>query len=241
MPFPILIRSICVWLVLLGQCLLAQQSLPDRPTDYILDDARSLHDVTREQLSQEMALFAMTYGIEVFLDTNTFLPQDIPTLKRARALIEHWTSKEKPGLVLCLNRGQSPIPVMQYNQQMQKLLPDGDLITLSRQVAVNVDATMISEEKMPIAVRTVMQKLEELFKIQQQERVTLVKKEWLLAAALTAAMALFSLLGYALLRRLEVDEFADLEELELPDVEVAQRFGAPCGGGVIAEISYAGE
>jgi hypothetical protein len=45
-------------------------------------------------------------------------------------------------------------------------------------------------------------------------------------------------LGAWLLGRIDKDELSALAQQELPVVEVSQRFGAPCGGGILAEMRY---
>lgn len=146
--------------------------------------------------------------------------------------------EEKPGMVLCVNRGASVIPVLQYNAAMQAIYPDGDLVTLSREIAVNIEATVRPEEKMPVALRTVLNRMKELHALAVRRAVPMEARDWKLAGLLLAAVLFLAVVGMWSLRRLDVDELSELEQRELPEVEVGQRFGAPCGGGVLVEVQY---
>ena len=88
------------------------------------------------------------------------------------------------------------------------------------------------------ALRIVLQRLTELHALAERRAVPMEERDWQLAGTLLAALLLLALVGHGWLRRVDVDELSDLEPLELPEVEVGQRFGAPAGGGVLVEIQY---
>jgi hypothetical protein len=63
-------------------------------------------------------------------------------------------------------------------------------------------------------------------------------RDWTLAAILIGGLVLIGALANWALSRVDHDELEALEQIELPDLEVAQRFGAPNGGGVIVSVAF---
>jgi hypothetical protein len=238
-----LLTRLCLTTLLLayschGVALADDDTLPERPADFIRDDARTMDAGTKGLLSEEIRQFTARSGLQLYLDTNAFLLGNESALIRARRLVGHWLDPKTPGIVLCLNRGASVVPVLQYNGALQAAYPDGDLVTLSYEVAVNVDACLRPEEKIPTALRTVLHRMTALQSTAKLSKKALEGREWTLALALLLGATGLGLVIHWLLLKLDKDELSALEQLELPEVEVGQRFGAPGGGGLMAELSY---
>jgi hypothetical protein len=241
MPAALSVSLLALWLCLCGSAAgqaAGEEALPERPADFIRDEGRTLAPEIKVVLSQQIQQFTEKTGVQLYVDTNTFLLGAGSALHRARQLVLHWLDEDKPGMVLCVNRGASVMPVLQYNAAMQAIYPDGDLVTLSREIAVKLDETLRAEEKMPVALRTVLSRMVELHALAERRAIPMEERDWQLAGSMLAALLLLALLGHWWLRRVDVDELSDLEPQELPEVDVGQRFGAPAGGGVLVEIQY---
>lgn len=66
----------------------------------------------------------------------------------------------------------------------------------------------------------------------------ITRRDAFIAAAFAAVVLLGGLIAWFISRRLRQREFERAVQHSFPDVEVSQRFGANCGGGVIVEIAF---
>jgi hypothetical protein len=216
-------------------------ALPEVPEDGIRDEARTLQMADKAALAAELKHFSQKTGFQFYVDTNAFLLGNEGAWQRARGLINHWIKPGQPGVVLCVNRGASVVPVLQFSQAAQALFPGGELEMLGREMAVNVDAVIRPEHKMPVAMRTVTQRITHLMEQRQRHKQALTAGEGKLALLLTLGLAVLAILSAWMLGRIDKDELSALTQFEFPAVDVGQRFGSPCGGGVLAEIDFSRE
>jgi hypothetical protein len=173
---------LCLTLTLWSYSVPAQdsESVPDAPVDLVRDEARTLNLESKKKVVQQLRQFVQQTGLQVYVDTNAFLLGSQSAAQRARMLVGSWLDPQRPGFVLCVNRGTSVVPVLQHNEMAQRLFPHGELDSLNSEIRANVDAAILPEDKMPVAVQTVIQRLNQLVTQRQSKLGSLTEREWLM-------------------------------------------------------------
>jgi len=87
-------------------------------------------------------------------------------------------------------------------------------------------------------VRLLMKELTRLENEARQRSNAFRGTDMLFAGIFTGSLFIGGFVVMLIARRLGQGEEHRAARHHLPDVEVGQRFGAPCGGGVVVEVRY---
>lgn len=210
--------------------------IPARPASRLFDDARIL---TPEEGAVIIAMLAEAYardGLDVYVVASTFVFGE--TIEaRTHRLAEAWVEKPE-GFVLLYLRGE---------QTMTISTPDYDEPFLSQQVLKQLYENAVREaaatDTAPQRIRVALDDMlagtrEALVEKARMDRV--FNPEVLrMLAFFVPALILIAGAGWALARLFTRFDKRQDTQLVFPPIPVPQRFGAPFGGGVCAEIHFA--
>ena len=191
----------------------------------------------RQKLAEEMKAFEGRTGIVIVVDTNTYLEQNVSTTDRCRALLESWVGK-RPGVVFCLNRTVKPVPFILFSQELSEHYPEPDLSQAAGETIEAMGKVSAPENRLPVGVRVLMGRLRALEKAAHRRRQLFHRRDLEMMAGFGAFLLVAGVITLVVVRRRNRAEEAEAVQHHFPDVEVAQRFAAPSGGGVVVEISY---
>jgi hypothetical protein len=217
--------------------LAAAAALPTAPADGIRDDARVFGDLTRTELVKEMTTLQSETGVRLFIDTNTYLDSGTTTTDRCRALLNEW-GKDVPAVVICLDRSSSAPPTVQISGSLWTQYGTLEIMKAQRNAVGKMEASPVTGEHVAAGARSLITDITKYAKTLRARDRVLNRRDTLLAGAFGAALLLGGGLLWLLVRFLGRHETQQAVQHTFPDVEVGQRFGAPCGGGVIVEIAF---
>ncbi|MDB6117471.1 MAG: hypothetical protein JWO08_1252 [Verrucomicrobiaceae bacterium] len=227
----------CLWLVLQGYGMAAGITVPTMPRDGIRDDARAMTGEAREALAAEMKLFEQRTGIVIVIDTNTYLEQNVGTMDRCRALLDNWIG-ERPGVVFCMNRSVKPVPFLAFSRALSERYPEPDLSQAAGETTDAMANMSSPENRVPVGVRVMMERLRSLEKAASRRSQLFHHRDLLMMGGFSAFLLLAGAVTVLVVRHRHKVEDAEAVQHHFPDVEVAQRFAAPSGGGVVVEMDY---
>ena len=213
----------------------AQAALPDAPAGHVLDMARALPVEAVTTLSVEVEKFRAETGCEFWLFATSFVEPGANIRGRAKELRRAWSPTGK-AVLLGYDRSTasytatlSPELWAAYStpQVVQMLQDVGGLIGKEQDPL---------DQRLIAASNLVMQRLAAMQKVRVVQNQLWPRQEVMLAGALLTVLICGGILARILSARRRVREAYESEVFYFPDVEVATRFGAPFGGGVIAEL-----
>lgn len=217
----------------------APLQVPPPPADGIRDDARAMSPDARQALAAEMKAFEDKTGIKVVVDTNTYLEQNVGTLDRCRALQESWIGR-RPGVVFCLNRSVKPVPFMTFSAALSERYPEPDLSQAAGETTDAMAKVSAPENRVPVGVRVMMDRLRVLEKAAHQRAQLFHRRDLEMIIGFASFLLVVGVITLVIVRRRRKVEEDEAIRHHFPDVDVAQRFAAPSGGGVVVEVSYKG-
>lgn len=212
-------------------------ALPTKPTDGLRDDGRVFSTEMKQALVQERAAFAQQTGIQLFIDTNTYLDGSQSAGERSRALLKAWADNQR-SVIICVDRSSRGLPVLHVSADLWQRYNEPQLITTLRAVAEQMGRDKITEESITAGLRLLMKELTQLENQARQRSHAFQSSDLLFAGIFTGALFIGSFVIMLIAKRFGQGEEARSVQHFFPDVEVGQRFGAPCGGGVVAEVQY---
>lgn len=212
-------------------------ALPPKPADGIRDDARAMTAEAHQALAEEIRAFEKRTGMVIVIDTNTFLEQGVTSGERCRALVAEWIGK-KPGVVFCLNRGAKPVPFIVYSAELFDRYPEPDLTQAAGETTEAMAKVATPENRLPVGVRVMMGRLTALEKTAARRNHMFLRRELEMMAGFCGFLLVAGAITWVIVRYRGRHEQAAAVQHRFPDVEVAQRFGAPSGGGIVAEVTY---
>ena len=229
-----------LWRLLGGLLLLtswasaAIDSVP-APADGIYDDTRALSDASRQTLAQEIRSLATDLKCDVWLTATSFSTGGLTPRRQAQATRIRW-SGDKPAILLGYDRAANVL-AFSLSPDLWNRYPASSLATLGLEVNRTIANTQLTlEERLTTIVHQVAKQLRELETVRLKQSVWFPKEErrstLLLIAVLLGGALLAAILG--IISR--ASSHTAGEQLSFPDVTVSTRFGAPFGGGLIAEI-----
>lgn len=217
----------------------AAMALPTKPVDGIRDDGRVFSTETKQALVQERAVFAQQTSIQLFIDTNTYLDSSMSAGERARALLRAWSREPDPrSLIVCVDRSSRGLPVLHVSADLWQRYSEPQLITVLSAVAGQMGRDKVTEDAIAQGVRLLMKELTRLENEARQRSNAFRGTDMLFAGIFTGSLFIGGFVVMLIARRLGQGEEHRAARHYLPDVEVGQRFGAPCGGGVVVEVRY---
>jgi len=214
-------------------------ALPVAPADGLRDDAHVFSSETQTALVQERAAFAQQTSIQLFIDTNTYLDGTMSAGERARALLRAWSGDPpQRSLIVCVDRSSRGLPVLHVSADLWQRYSEPQLITVLSDVAEQMGRDKVTEESITSGLRLLMKELTRLENLARQRGNAFQRSELLFAGIFTGCLFIGGFVVMLIARRLSQSEEHRAVQHYLPDVEVGQRFGAPCGGGVVVEVRY---
>ena len=234
-------NSLCsLWRLLGGLLLLtswasaALDAIP-APADGIYDDTRALSDASRQTLAQEIRSLATDLKCDVWLTATSFSTGGLTPRRQAQATRIRW-SGDKAAILLGYDRAANAI-AFSLSPDLWNRYPASSLATLGLEANRTIANTQLTlEERLTTIVHQVAKQLRELETVRLKQSVWFPKEErrstLLLVAVLLGGAFLAAVLGLISRSRSHTSG----EQLSFPDVTVSTRFGAPFGGGLIAEI-----
>lgn len=217
--------------------LAAAAALPPAPQSGIRDDAHVFSPAAEATLAREMQDFRRATGFRLFIDTNTFLDSGSSTSDRARTLLHEWNGDE-PAAIICIARSSTTSPSIYVSEAIWQRATMLELMTSIRAASLALNKQPLTEVEVTEGARTLMKELTKMERIARSRDRLFHRRDAYLAAAFVAILGLGSTLAWGIIRLLRRNEAERAVQHLFPDVEVGQRFGATCGGGVIVEITY---
>lgn len=217
--------------------LAAPTALPPAPANGIRDDAHVFTPAGEAALVREMEAFHQATGIRLFIDTNTYLESGANTNERARKLVRAWNGTAASAII-CLNRASELPPSVYASEGIWNRGTTLELVDAIRAAMAPLLARPLTETDALAGARALMKELTRLERNARNRDRLFQRHDAYLAAAFIAALMVGGLLTWLGVRLLRRDEAERAVQHLFPDVEVGQRFGATCGGGVIVAITY---
>lgn len=224
-----------VWLTLsvgmAGFCQLASGEAGSRA---ILDEARALPDAVKERLEAEIRRFTENTGCELQLVTTTFLSGK--TVRDHANALSLAQMQNKRGVILVYDRATDAHAIAPSNS-MWESYPTPSLVEAVREAGALVQGKNASlEGRLEEAARRLMERVSEIEKQRQMHGQLLPGHDSSVASLFLLVLVCGAGAFAWLFRRMQQREAANAVRYFFPQVEGAIRFGAPYGGGVIAEV-----
>jgi hypothetical protein len=212
----------------------AIDSIP-APADGIYDDTRAFSDAARQTLAQEIRTLATDLKCDVWLTATSFSTGGLTPRRQAQATRIRW-SGDKPAILLAYDRATNAM-AFSFSPDLWARYPATSLATIGLESNRAIGDTKLTlEERLSTILHQVAKRLRELEVVRLKQSVWFPKEEristMLLIGVLLGGALLAAILGMISRAR----SHASGEQLLFPDVTVSTRFGAPFGGGHIAEI-----
>jgi chemotaxis response regulator CheB len=212
----------------------AIESIP-APADGIYDDTRALSDTSRQTLAQEIRALATDLKCDVWLTATSFSTGGLTPRRQAQATRIRWSS-DKPAILLAYDRATN-VMAFSFSPDLWARYPATSLATTGLEANRTIANTQLTlEERLTNIVHQFAKQLRELETVRLKQSVWFPKEErsstLVLVGLLIGGAILAALLGLISRAR----SHSSGEQLLFPDVTVSTRFGAPFGGGHIAEV-----
>lgn len=206
------------------------------PEDGILDDARALSGSMRQQLVAELQSFREDLKCDAWITATSFPAADMTVRRQAQVTRRAW-SGERPAVLLAYDRASNSV-AFSFAPALWDRYPAAQLIEIMQDArAVFADRSLTLDERFALATRQWTDRLREMEAVRLRHSLLLQREERhfakIVALLLFGGALVAGILGYAARRRTASAE----QRHYLPDIQVGMRFGAPHGGGVMAETS----
>lgn len=228
-PLPALAAG--VWLLLAG--IVGAQGVP--PPDGILDETRALTAESHRLLAEELGQFRAGMKCEAWITAASFMPAGVSVRRHAQATRRAWGG-ERPAVLMAYDRATNG-GGLSFSPWFWQRYSAAELVEVMQETSrMLVDDTLTLDERMVAATRLWMDRLRAMESVRLRQSLIIQQDEKrlaLLAAAVLGGLAcVAAVLGLWARRRHASAE----HRFHFPAVQVAMRFGAPYGGGVVAEF-----
>jgi len=233
-PLSSLGKVLGIWVLLAATASAAIETVP-APADGIYDDTRALSDTSRQTLAQEIRALATDLKCDVWLTATSFSTGGLTPRRQAQATRIRW-SGDKPAILLAYDRATN-VMAFSFSPDLWARYPATSLATTGLEANRTIANTQLTlEERLTTIVHQFAKQLRELETVRLKQSVWFPKEErsstLVLVGLLIGGAILAALLGLISRAR----SHSSGEQLLFPDVTVSTRFGAPFGGGHIAEV-----
>jgi len=233
-PLSSLGKVLGIWALLATAASAAIETVP-APADGIYDDTRALSDTSRQALAQEIRALATDLKCDVWLTATSFSTGGLTPRRQAQATRIRW-SGDKPAILLAYDRATN-VMAFSFSPDLWARYPATSLATTGLEANRTIANTQLTlEERLTNIVHQFAKQLRELETVRLKQSVWFPKEErsstLVLVGLLIGGAILAALLGLISRAR----SHSSGEQLLFPDVTVSTRFGAPFGGGHIAEV-----
>ncbi|MBB5038705.1 hypothetical protein [Prosthecobacter dejongeii] len=210
------------------------EDLPAAPTPGLRDDTRALSETRQTELARDIAAFRADLGVDLWFTAGTFLPSGETVRSHARRLRQHW-SPQREAVLLAYDRASDSLGVS-LSPGLWQRYPTAELNALPQRLApLMMQKGQPLEDRLSQSLRLIATRLQQLEKQHRISQGPLSPAHLQLGRAyaigLAAGASLLALLGILSRRR----AIHAAWQLHFPSVQVGLRFGAPHGGGVLAE------
>jgi phage tail protein X len=172
---------------------------------------------------------------DVWLTATSFSTGGLTPRRQAQATRIRW-SGDKPALLLAYDRATNAM-AFSFSPDLWARYPATSLATVGLEANRAIaDTKLTLEERLTTILHQVAKRLRELETVRLKQSVWFPKEERLSTMLLIGVLVGGALLAAILGMISRARSHASGEQLLLPDVTVSTRFGAPFGGGLIAEI-----
>jgi hypothetical protein len=209
-------------------------SLPPPPEDGIRDNAHALEEETHARMADAFRRFEAEHDVKLWFCAVTFVPDSQPLRSYARELRQAW-SGEGDAIVIGYDR-VSDSQSLSFSPAVWNRYPTADLIMLMQagaRIVANQDVPL--DQRLEKSVMLTLDRLRELERERARMTHTLPASHLRLAKACTGVLAAGSLGLLVICGAARKREARARWHLLFPEVQVAQRFGAPRGGGVTVQ------
>ena len=233
-PLSSLGKVLGIWVLLAATASAAIETVP-APADGIYDDTRALGDASRQALAEEIRALATSLKCDVWLTATSFSTGGLTPRRLAQATRVRW-SGDRPAILLAYDRATN-VMAFSISPELWNRYPASSLATLGLETNRAIaDTKLTLDERLTSIVHLVSKRLRELETVRLKQSVWFPREErsstLVLIGLLIGGAFLAAILGLISRAR----SHSGGEQLLFPDVTVSTRFGAPYGGGLIAEI-----
>ncbi|MBP7948518.1 MAG: TPM domain-containing protein [Verrucomicrobiales bacterium] len=216
----------------------ARDVIPAAPAGQLLDEAGLFQEAERGELEAKLRAFR-DEGFAVYAATFTFIYGEDAN-QRAIRLADKWINGRN-GAVLVYNKsaGENAAPLgIACAQEGARPFSTEMLLEVAHRAAAAANAATEPREKVRSGTLALVTELQKLRPLLTESRWMLSATQLKIAGMVLGAMGA-SLLLLLLARRFQkASEQRTGEVLLFPEIEVAQRYGAPFGGGVVVQMEF---
>lgn len=217
------------------------EAMPPTPKDGILDNAEIFKSQERAQLAAKIAGFLKSDDFHVYVATYTFVYGE-EARQRAWRLAQEWLGG-KQGAVVVFDKGggdSSPAIGLIWQQDDQRSLQDRTIqgILEAASEAANKQTAEGPTRQVNAAVDEIMAGFGRVRPLLEAGRIAARTRQLMILGGVLGTMFL-SLGILTLVRRSQArSEKRGSESYLFPHVEIAPRYDAPFGGGVVVQMHY---
>ena len=236
---PLIRRALlaAVLLMLAGRLWGAPPPVPQAPADGLYDDTRVLNDEQRARAVKSITA-ARAAGVNLFVAVYSFIVGETIE-QRAERLKAEWCP-DGSGLLVVADTSTNQCTYLSHVAETEWLntVELQGIFTDASTTAAAAEGT--SADKVTVVIETLGPRLSQAMDRQRELRQRAVDPRvwWVFGGVTTGSLVLVG--GLLWLRRTfgARRRAASVQALYFPTVSVAERFGGPFGGGVIAEVSF---
>ncbi|MCB1210925.1 MAG: hypothetical protein KDK97_16500 [Verrucomicrobiales bacterium] len=213
----------------------AAAALPAAPAQHVLDMARAVPPEAIPPIAAAAEEFRAATGCTFWLFATSFVEPGANIKTRAKELRRAWSPTGKAAL-LAYDRSTATYSVT-LSPEVWAAYSTPEVVQTLQEVG-----SLVGKEVDPLDQRLIgasnllMQRLTALHEVRALQNRFLQRREWMLAAVLLGLLVCGAIIARILSARRAKREAYASEVFYFPDVEVAIRFGAPFGGGVIGQL-----
>lgn len=232
-----LLVSLLISLQMAGATEPAVEDRNNSSASLVHDEARILPETQREALAAELRKFRETTSCSMHVMTATFVSGE-SIRDKANELADAWMPGEI-GVVLAYDRSNSSHAIAPTEQLWRKYPTPGLVEAFREGATILQDATIPLDERLVRGARVLMKRIGALDRqMRLQSQVLVPGRERWLGVAFLGALILGAAAMAATVAFVRRREAARAVRFFFPEVETEPCFGAPYGGGVIAEIRF---
>lgn len=205
------------------------------PADGILDETRALSAASRQQLAEALRQFRTDLKCEAWVTASSFMPAGASARQQARTARRAW-SGERAAVLMAYDRATNS-GGLSFSPDLWQRYPAAELVeTMQDARRLLSDQTLALDERLMLAAHGWMGRLRALETVRLQQSLLIQRDEKRLALIVAGLLGAFACVAAVLGLLARRRDASAAQHFHFPEVQVSQRFGAPYGGGVTAEL-----
>lgn len=217
-----------------------KEPMPEAPPDGILDAAQAFTPEQRKDLSQKLLAFRKSHEFQIYIATYTFVYGEDAN-QRADRLGNKWLKKQQGAVIVFDKGGKGAAPSLGMAWQDEDIgVPQPTILGMFLGVKSTFEAKPINRpnEGLIAAADELMAGYARIRPIIETSRRNDRINQLKILGGVIGVM-LLSLMVITFAQRFQRKmEKRDAESYLFPHVEIAPRYGAPYGGGVVVQMHY---